>query len=98
MRGFHFLISKESKKSKDSSETLEVIKGDPNRSTSAPIHAVDHAFSKKLENHAAAVALHFVWYNFVPRLTSHVWSIAELVSLLDVADKKRRKDTPFLVS
>ena len=24
-----------------------------------------NAFSKKLENHAAAVALHFLWYNFV---------------------------------
>ena len=23
-----------------------------------------NAFSRKLENHAAAVALHFMWYNF----------------------------------
>ncbi len=23
-----------------------------------------NAFSKKVENHAAAVALHFMWYNF----------------------------------
>jgi hypothetical protein len=24
-----------------------------------------NAFSKELENHAAAVALHYMWYNFV---------------------------------
>lgn len=60
-----------------------------------------NAFSKKVENHAAAVALHFVWYNFVrvhqtlrvtpameAGLADHVWSLEELVGLLDVAGKK----------
>ena len=60
-----------------------------------------NAFSKKVENHAAAVALHFMHYNFYRihqtlRVTpameagvaSHVWSLGELVGLLDVADKK----------
>jgi IS1 family transposase len=55
-----------------------------------------NAFSKKVENLEAAVALHFMWYNFgrihqtlrvtpamEAKVTDHVWSIAEIVSLLD---------------
>jgi hypothetical protein len=70
-----------------------------------------NAFSKKVENLEAAVALHFMWYNFgrihqtlrvtpameakvVERdergrivrttpVTDHVWSISEIVALLD---------------
>jgi len=55
-----------------------------------------NAFSKKVENHAAAVALCFVHYNFgrvhqtlrvTPAmeagLADHVWSIAEIVGLLE---------------
>lgn len=54
-----------------------------------------NAFSKKVENHAAAVALYFLYYNFArvhqtirvtPAMESgvsdHVWSIAEIVGLL----------------
>jgi IS1 family transposase len=54
-----------------------------------------NAFSKKIENHAAAVALWFMYYNFcrvhstlrvTPAMESsisdHVWSIQELCSLL----------------
>ena len=54
-----------------------------------------NAFSKKVENHAAAIALYFVYYNFgrvhqtlrvTPAmqagLTEHVWTISELVGLL----------------
>ena len=55
-----------------------------------------NAFSKKVENHAAAVALWFAYYNFCrvhqtlrvtpameAGLADHVWTIGELVSLLD---------------
>ena len=55
-----------------------------------------NAFSKKIENHMAANALHFAYYNFCrvhqtlrvtpameARLTDHVWSLEELVALLD---------------
>ena len=55
-----------------------------------------NAFSKKLENHVAAVALHFLHYNFCRihktlRITpamaagvaNYVWSIEEIVGLLD---------------
>jgi IS1 family transposase len=54
-----------------------------------------NAFSKKLENHAAAVALYFMYYNFgrvhqTLRVTpameagvaNHVWSIEEIVKLI----------------
>jgi hypothetical protein len=53
------------------------------------------AFSKKIENHAAAVALWFTYYNFCrvhstlrvtpamePGICDHVWSIEELCDLL----------------
>lgn len=59
-----------------------------------------NAFSKKIENHAHAVALHFMHYNFCPihqslrvtpameaGLTDHVWSLEELAGLLDSAPK-----------
>jgi IS1 family transposase len=55
-----------------------------------------NAFSKKVENHAAAVALYFMYYNFgrvhqtlrvTPAMeagvTGHVWSIEEIVGLLN---------------
>jgi hypothetical protein len=53
-----------------------------------------NGFSKKVENHAAAIALHFMWYNFGRKhqtlkttpamaagVTDHVWSVAEIVAL-----------------
>lgn len=55
-----------------------------------------NACSKKVENHAAAVALYFMYYNFgrvhqtlrvTPAMeagvTDHVWPIEEIVALLD---------------
>lgn len=55
-----------------------------------------NAFSKKLENHAAAVALHHAHYNFCRRhqslritpamaakVTDRLWSLEDLVALLD---------------
>jgi IS1 family transposase len=57
-----------------------------------------NAFSKKLENHVAAIALHYMHYNFcrihqslrvTPAMeagvSDHVWSMAELVQLLNNA-------------
>jgi hypothetical protein len=53
-------------------------------------------FSKKVKNHAAAIALHFMHYNFARKhqtlkmspamaagVTNKLWSIADIVSLLD---------------
>jgi hypothetical protein len=55
-----------------------------------------NAFSKKVENHAAAVALWFMYYNFCrvhqtlrvtpameAGISTHVWNIEELVGLLE---------------
>ncbi|MGA2865930.1 MAG: IS1 family transposase [Verrucomicrobiota bacterium] len=55
-----------------------------------------NAFSKKVENHEAAVALHFMYYNFArihqtlrvtpameAGISDHVWNLEEIVSLLD---------------
>jgi len=60
-----------------------------------------NGFSKKGANHAHAVAIHFLHYNFArihktlrvtpamaAGLSAHVWSIEEIVGLLDAADKK----------
>ena len=54
-----------------------------------------NAFSKKVENHTAAVALWFMYYNFCrvhqtlrvtpameAGISNHVWTIEELVGLL----------------
>lgn len=55
-----------------------------------------NGFSKKLENHAAAVALHFMYYNFARKhqalktspavaagVADHVWTVEEICGLLD---------------
>ena len=55
-----------------------------------------NAFSKKVENLAHAVSLHFMYYNFVrvhqtlkttpavkAGVTDHRWSLEEVVALLD---------------
>ncbi len=60
-----------------------------------------NAFSKKVENHAAAVALHYMYYNFCrvhqtlrvtpameAGITDHVWSLEEVARLLDAEAKR----------
>jgi hypothetical protein len=60
-----------------------------------------NAFSKKIENHAHNVALHFMHYNFCrihqtlrvtpamqAGLTDHVWEIEELVGLLEAEERR----------
>lgn len=55
-----------------------------------------NAFSKKFENHCHALALYFVWYNFVrihktlkvtpamaAGVTDRLWSVADIVRLID---------------
>jgi len=55
-----------------------------------------NGFSKKIENHEAAIALHFMYYNFCrvhntlrvtpameAGLTDHIWTIEELVRLME---------------
>ena len=62
-----------------------------------------NAFSKKLENHMAAIALHFMYYNFArihqtlrvtPAMAAgvahHVWTVEEIVALLPVEESKKR--------
>lgn len=59
-----------------------------------------NGFSKKVQNHAYAVALHYMHYNFcrihktlrvTPAMeacvSNHVWSIEEIVALLDHGEK-----------
>ena len=62
-----------------------------------------NAFSKKLENHEAAIALHFMHYNFcrihktlrvTPAMEAgiahHVWTVEELVSIMPEPVAKKR--------
>ena len=55
-----------------------------------------NAFSKKLDNHKAAVALYFMWYNFArihqtlrvtpameAGISDHVWSAEEIARLVE---------------
>ena len=55
-----------------------------------------NAFSKKLENHVAAISLHFMYYNFVrihqtlritpamaAGVTNRVWEVSDIVALFD---------------
>lgn len=64
------------------------------------------AFSRSVENHAPSVALYFMYYSSVrvhqtlrvtpameAGVSSHVWSIAEIVTLIDAVEKKTRVGT-----
>jgi len=67
-----------------------------------------NAFSKKLDNHGYAVALHFMYCNFVrihqtlrvtpameAGLADHAWTIQELVAMGDAAMPKPGKRGPY---
>ncbi len=60
-----------------------------------------NAFSKKIANHSAAVALYMMYYNFGRKhltlgttpavkvgLTDHVWSVEEIIGLLEAVEPK----------
>lgn len=99
------------------STQTEIIRGDPNpkhistsfverqnltmRMSMRRFTRLTNAFSKKLENHAAAVALHYMHYNFARihktlRITpamaagvaNRVWTIEEIVELLDAKESR----------
>ena len=69
--------------------------GEPNHADEhAAVHPSDQRFSRKIENHVAAIALHFMHYNFArihqtlrvtpamaAGVTDHVWEIREIVDL-----------------
>jgi hypothetical protein len=59
-----------------------------------------NAFSKKIENHAAAVALHMMHYNFVrihqtlrttpamaAGVTDRLWEVSDLIALLEASER-----------
>ncbi len=63
-----------------------------------------NAFSKKVENHAYAVALHMMYYNFVrihstlrmspamaAGVTNRLWEIIDIVKLVEHAEPKTGK-------
>jgi len=67
-----------------------------------------NAFSKKVENHANAVALHFMYYNFVrvhqtlkvtpameAGLTDRLWDISDLVAIIDANEPAPKKRGPY---
>lgn len=68
-----------------------------------------NAFSKKVENHAHAVALHFMYYNFVrihaklrmspamaANVTDRLWEVSDIVALVEAAeDEEPRKRGPY---
>ncbi|MBK6707754.1 MAG: helix-turn-helix domain-containing protein [Sphingomonadales bacterium] len=67
-----------------------------------------NAFSKKVENHAHAVALHMMYYNFVrvhktlrvtpameAGVTDRLWDIADIAMLVEEAEAKPAKRGPY---
>lgn len=100
------------------STQLEVIKGDPDpryistsyverqnwavRTNMRRYTRVSNGFTRKIENHAAAVALNYFAYNFIrihrtlrvspamaAGVTDRLWDVADLVALLEQAESKK---------
>ena len=49
-----------------------------------------NAFSKKVENHAYAVALHMMYYNF-----DRLWEIGDIAKLVEDAEAPAKKRGPY---
>src|SRR6266404_5301837 len=69
---------------------------------------LSNGHSKKAENHAHMIALHFMHYNFArihqtlrvtpaiaAKVTDRLWSVEDIVDLLDAADATPRKHGPY---
>jgi IS1 family transposase len=67
-----------------------------------------NAFSKKVENHCHALALYFVFYNFVRRhqtlrvspamaagISDRLWDMSDIVALIEAAEGESRKRGPY---
>lgn len=63
---------------------------------------LSNGFSRKIENHAAAVALNYFAYNFIKihrtlrvspamaaGVTGHLWSVSDLVDLWESEEKQK---------
>jgi IS1 family transposase len=103
---------------KITSVTTEVIKGNPNprhistsfverqnwtvRTNMRRYTRLSNGFSRKLENHIAAVALNYFVYNFIrihrtlrvtpamaAGVTNRLWEVSDLVALLEAAESKK---------
>ena len=64
-----------------------------------------NAFSKKVNNHAYAVSIHFMYYNFVrihqtlkvtpamaAEVTDRLWEVVDIVDVLDAWEAKQKRD------
>ena len=64
-----------------------------------------NGFSKKLENHIAAISLHFMYYNFVKihgtlrvtpamaaGVTERLWDMADIVALVEEYREERQQE------
>ena len=67
-----------------------------------------NAFSKRIDNHCHALALYFVWYNFVrihktlritpamaAGVTDRLWDMTDIVALIDAAASESKKRSPY---
>ena len=67
-----------------------------------------NAFSKRIDNHCHALALYFVWYNFVrihktlrtspamaAGVTDRLWDMKDIVALIDANEPERKKRGPY---
>ncbi len=67
-----------------------------------------NAFSKKVENHCHALALYFVWYNFVrihkslrvspamaAGVTDRLWDMTDIVALIDANESAPKERGPY---
>ncbi len=65
---------------------------------------LSNGFSRKVENHAAAVALNYFAYNFIQLhrtlhispamaagVTDHLWSVADLVALWESEERRAER-------
>jgi IS1 family transposase len=78
------------------------------RMSSRRFTRLTNAFSKKLENHALSIALHYMNYNFcrihktlrvtpamAAGVTDHVWSVADIVSMIEAVETAPAKRGPY---
>ena len=68
-----------------------------------------NGFSRRIENHTAAVSLYSMYYNFArihqtlkitpamaAGVTDCVWDVSDIVDMLEAWERERRKDKPII--
>ena len=92
----------------DYAQLVKIYGASPDSGKGRYFTRLTNGFSKKVENHAYAVALHMMYYNFVrihktlrvtpavaAGMSDRLWEIGDIAALVDAAEAAPKKPGPY---